>query len=70
MGFNLSFFDADPAFEASNPGYGHFSSLLSNGRTIVGVSNAPEPASWALMLGGFGLVGSAMRRRRTAVSFG
>ena len=24
----------------------------------------PEPASWALMLGGFGLVGSAMRSRR------
>ena len=30
----------------------------------------PEPASWALMLGGFGLIGAAMRRRRTAVSFG
>jgi hypothetical protein len=30
----------------------------------------PEPASWALMLGGFGLVGATMRRRRTAVSFG
>lgn len=28
------------------------------------VSNAvPEPASWALMMGGFGLVGAAMRRR-------
>jgi hypothetical protein len=25
----------------------------------------PEPASWAMMLGGFGLVGGAMRRRRT-----
>ena len=32
---------------------------------------APEPASWALMLGGFGLVGGAMRsRRKAAVSFG
>jgi hypothetical protein len=30
----------------------------------------PEPASWALMVGGFGAVGGAMRsRRRTAVSF-
>jgi len=30
----------------------------------------PEPASWALMLGGFGLVGGAMRsRRKAAVSF-
>jgi len=27
----------------------------------------PEPASWALMLGGFGLVGGAMRTRRNAV---
>ena len=31
----------------------------------------PEPASWAMMLGGFGLVGGAMRSRRKAtVSFG
>jgi len=32
---------------------------------------APEPASWAMMLGGFGLVGGALRtaRRRTAVAF-
>jgi hypothetical protein len=29
----------------------------------------PEPASWALMLGGFGLVGGAMRSRRRNVSF-
>ncbi|NNM77638.1 PEPxxWA-CTERM sorting domain-containing protein [Sphingomonas sp. ID1715] len=30
----------------------------------------PEPASWALMIGGFGLMGAAMRRRvRTSVSF-
>lgn len=27
---------------------------------------APEPASWALMVGGFGLAGAAMRRRRSA----
>lgn len=25
----------------------------------------PEPATWALMIGGFGLAGSALRRRRT-----
>lgn len=30
----------------------------------------PEPASWALMIGGVGVVGGAMRRRqRTTVSF-
>ena len=26
----------------------------------------PEPAVWAMMIGGFGLVGGAMRRRSTA----
>ena len=29
----------------------------------------PEPASWALMIGGLGLVGASMRHRRTAVRF-
>ena len=28
----------------------------------------PEPASWALMIGGFGLAGAALRRRRTTVT--
>lgn len=41
-------------------------------RATFGSGAVPEPASWALMLGGFGLVGSAMRssRRKAAVSFG
>jgi hypothetical protein len=31
---------------------------------------APEPASWAMMLGGFGMIGSALRaRRKSMVSF-
>ena len=29
----------------------------------------PEPATWALMIGGFGVVGAAMRRRSLQVSF-
>ncbi len=29
----------------------------------------PEPATWAMMIGGMALVGAAMRRRRTAVRF-
>lgn len=28
----------------------------------------PEPATWALMVGGFGLVGSALRRRKAATA--
>lgn len=34
----------------------------------IGVGNVPEPASWALMIVGFGMVGAAARRRRTAVT--
>ena len=29
----------------------------------------PEPATWAMMIGGFGLAGGAMRRRKTNLSF-
>ena len=28
----------------------------------------PEPASWAMMIAGFGLVGAAMRRRKAAIA--
>jgi len=38
--------------------------------TSVVNPSVPEPASWAMMLGGFGLTGTAMRyRRKQAVSF-
>lgn len=29
----------------------------------------PEPATWAMMIAGLGLVGVSMRRRKTAISF-
>jgi len=49
-----------------NGGTQSFSSLAQVGS---GAAAVPEPASWALMLGGFGLVGGAMRRRKTQVRF-
>jgi hypothetical protein len=32
------------------------------------VSAAPEPATWAMMIGGFGMAGASLRRRRNKVS--
>lgn len=54
------------------------SGVANNPRTnqwafdILGVESAtqgtvPEPASWALLIAGFGLTGAAMRRRRIAI---
>ncbi len=55
-----------------------FFGLSSTPATVYGtfsldgaVSGAvPEPASWAMMLIGFGAVGAAVRRRKVAVRFG
>jgi len=41
---------------APHPGY------LDN----FSVASVPEPATWALMIGGFGLAGASLRRRRAA----
>jgi len=67
LGFTKSFFDADPGFAARNPSSGPFSSLLSSGLTVTG-GGVPEPATWAMMIGGFGLAGAALRRRRAVAA--
>lgn len=41
-----------------------------NGTLTYAAAVVPEPASWALMIAGFGLVGAAMRRRSVRVAFG
>ncbi|MFS0737355.1 PEPxxWA-CTERM sorting domain-containing protein [Sphingomonas sp. 1P06PA] len=37
--------------------------------TLAAGPAVPEPASWALMIGGFGLIGGAMRRQRVHVAY-
>lgn len=62
LGFTLSFFDADPAFAASNPGVaGPFSSLLSSGVTVTG--STPEPSS-IVLLSTVALAGLGFKFRR------
>jgi hypothetical protein len=38
-------------------------------KTLTETPAVPEPATWAMMIGGLGIVGMSMRRRKTAVSF-
>lgn len=51
----------------SGGGYGplidNFAVDITSGTAVV-----PEPASWALMIAGFGLIGAARRRARTAMT--
>ena len=57
----------DPVWAAANPGYTlKFSVGIGN---LAGPTGVPEPASWALMVAGFGAVGTVARRRsRRAVA--
>lgn len=59
---------------------GTFSSTFANSARIFGIDNltftpaatagaVPEPATWAMMIVGFGLVGGAMRRRQAKIAF-
>lgn len=62
-------FDASRvSFDADNI-YVNLQGLTANGTITLDINGAaggiPEPAAWAMMLAGFGLVGAAMRRRET-----
>jgi len=46
-----------------------YAQLVMDNVTFNSASAAPEPGSWAMMLGGFGLIGGTMRLRKRAVSF-
>ncbi len=50
-----------------------FTNTTPLGDNYAGLDNVslsvPEPAQWALLLGGFGLIGGAMRRRRSNVVY-
>lgn len=59
----------NPAFGFGNGVYATNDSVDLNFRTFVDASAAvPEPASWTLLIAGFGLLGGTMRRRRGFVT--
>lgn len=53
-------------------GYNTGENLASYAKSTAQIAfestNVPEPASWAMMIAGFGLTGAAMRRQRRAVA--
>jgi hypothetical protein len=51
-------------FDSIAVGTSHVGSPGQNSTAAV-----PEPASWAMMLGGFGMIGGAMRSRRSKLAF-
>ena len=54
----------------SQDGGAHFfgASLDRGFRTLVNAQPVPEPATWALMIAGFGLAGASLRRRRAVAA--
>ena len=46
-----------------------FGAGFGNFNGTANLSAVPEPATWGMMIAGFGLVGGVMRRRKTSVAF-
>jgi hypothetical protein len=56
--------DGSLIFQADRGVFSRIATFGPAGYTFA-ISSAPEPASWALMIAGFGLAGAALRRRPT-----
>jgi hypothetical protein len=73
-GFTLAFTSLPSMVELSNFAVRYQSITgAQGGNSGIGVGTpsvdaVPEPATWAMMIGGFGLVGGALRRRRSLAS--
>lgn len=54
---------------ANSWGYPGWQLHMSNASFSVSASGVPEPASWGMMLVGFGLMGAAVRHRKATVRY-
>lgn len=71
----INFYDTDGSFDeirfSENPAIGGYESdnhTVGFYTSIGGVGGTPEPATWALMITGFGLVGTGLRRRHAVAA--
>lgn len=68
LSFGQTFGDIDASLDSSFGEFNGFVSTYYNRDYLQSVGSyaesVPEPASWALLVGGFGLVGAVARRRR------
>jgi hypothetical protein len=53
----------------NGPSFAQIGSPANQGIISSAVIGVPEPAAWGLMIGGFGLMGAALRTRRTKVAY-
>ncbi len=54
---------------ASTNGTDGFGLALDNVSVEAATSAVPEPATWLMMIAGFGLIGAGMRRKRSSLAF-
>lgn len=59
---------AQPTFRLGTFALDNFVNPATITISAVGTGTVPEPAAWALLVGGFGLVGGALRRSRSPVA--